>query len=46
MGGDFYCVNVACLEDVTPQELEAAPIRYEDGAHDDWGHAPPITGYL
>ena len=36
MGGDFVCINVACLEDVTPEELAEAPIRYENGADDDW----------
>jgi hypothetical protein len=46
MGGDFVCVNVACLEDVRPEELAAAPIRYEDGAHDDWDHPPAITSYM
>lgn len=46
MGGDFFCVNVACLEGVTPEDLAAAPIRYEDGAHDDWGSAPAITSYM
>ena len=46
MGGEFYCVNVSCLDDVSPEELAAAPIRYEDGAHDDWGHPPKITSYL
>ena len=46
MGGDFVCVNVACLDDVSPEELAAAPIRYEDGANDDWGAAPKVTSYL
>lgn len=46
MGGDFVCVNVACLDDVSPEELERAPIRYEDGANDDWGHSPAVTSYL
>lgn len=46
MGGDFYCVNVACLDEVSEDELAAAPIRYEDGARDDWGHAPRVMGYL
>lgn len=46
MGGDFVCINVACLEDVTPEELAAAPIRYEDGANDDWDNPPPITSYM
>ncbi|TXH83479.1 MAG: GFA family protein, partial [Pseudoxanthomonas sp.] len=39
-------VNLGCLEDVTPEELEAAPITYVDGAHDRWDHAPAITRYL
>lgn len=46
MGGEFFCVNVACLDDAKPHELAAAPIRYEDGAHDDWANPPPVTGYL
>ena len=46
MGGDFFCVNVACLDDISPEELAAVPIRYEDGANDDWGNPPPVTSYL
>ena len=40
LGGDFYCINVACLDDVDEADLLAAPITYEDGRHDDWGHPP------
>ena len=46
MGGDFVCINVACLDDVSPEELAEAPVRYEDGMHDDWDNPPPITAHL
>ena len=31
MGGNFWAVNVACLDD-DEEELGAAPIVYEDGS--------------
>jgi hypothetical protein len=46
MGGAFYAVNVACLDDVSPEELAAAPITYENGRDDDWGNPPAVTSYL
>ncbi|MGJ4730156.1 GFA family protein [Luteimonas sp. SDU101] len=46
MGGAFVCVNLACLDDVAPAELAAAPVRYEDGAADDWDSTPAFTSYL
>ncbi|MCR4265722.1 GFA family protein [Nitratireductor sp. ZSWI3] len=46
MGGAFHAVNVACLDDATPQELEAAPIIYEDGENDAWDRPPALCGYL
>lgn len=46
LGGAFYAVNVACLDDATPEELAAAPITFEDGRNDDWARAPEHTGYL
>jgi len=45
LGGDFYAINVACL-DVTPETLAQAPIQYEDGLHDHWESAPTETRYL
>lgn len=32
--GWFYAVNLATIEDITPQEIIAAPVIYEDGSHD------------
>jgi hypothetical protein len=46
LGGTFYAVNVACLEDATDEELAAAPVVYEDGRNDRWDRAPAETRYL
>lgn len=40
LGEAFYAVNVACLDDVTDEELAAAPVRYVDGRADDFTAAP------
>jgi hypothetical protein len=46
MGGNFWAVNVACLDDVSEETLAAAPVVYEDGRRDRQDRAPEITGYL
>ena len=46
LGGDFYAINVACLDDVTPEELAKAPVSYEDGRNNNWGSPPAETRYL
>ncbi|WP_149195131.1 GFA family protein [Luteimonas suaedae] len=46
MGGEFWAVNVACLDDVDEETLAAAPTIYEDGKRDRQDRAPDITGYL
>ena len=40
LGGDFHCINVACLDDAELDELLSAPVTYEDGRNDDWGQPP------
>jgi hypothetical protein len=44
--GDFYAVNVTCLDDVTEDELVDAPVTYLDGRHDNWDSPPLHTRYL
>jgi hypothetical protein len=44
--GEFYAINVACLDDVTSNELAEAPVRYEDGRNNNWESQPAETRYL
>ena len=46
MGGDFYAVNIACLDDVPSEELARIPILYEDGQNDRWDQPPADTRHL
>ncbi|RZJ16820.1 MAG: GFA family protein [Brevundimonas sp.] len=46
MGGDFVAVNIACLDDVPPEELGRVPISYEDGLNDAWDRTPTVIRYL
>ncbi len=41
--GAFCFVNVAALDDVDPDELAAAPIRYVDGRNDRYDQPPKDT---
>ncbi len=46
MGGPFVCVFVATLDDASPEELLSGPIRYSDGLHNNWIHAPTEIRHL
>jgi hypothetical protein len=46
IGGDYVSVQLAALDNVDPQELIAAPVRYADGRHDNWTAPPKETRHL
>lgn len=45
-GEGFAAICISCLDDVTPEELAAAPIQYVDGRNDNFKKPPPVTAYL
>lgn len=44
--GAYVSVNVACLDDLEPADLIAAPVKYLNGRADDWWSPPSETGHL
>jgi hypothetical protein len=46
IGGAYFSIVLAVLDDVDPQELIHAPIRYMDGLHDNWFNEPKETRHL
>ncbi len=40
IGGAYYALNVACLDNVDADELANAPIHYSDGLHNNWQNRP------
>jgi len=46
IGGHFYSISLAALDNATPQELIEAPLRYFDGRHNAWLNTPAETRHL
>jgi hypothetical protein len=46
IGGAYYSVNVACLDNAEDVELATAPVNFFDGRHNNWGARPAETRHL
>ena len=46
IGGAYYSVSVACLDNAEDVELATAPVNFFDGRHNNWGARPAETRYL
>jgi hypothetical protein len=46
LGGEYYSVRLASLDDVDATELANSPVRYFDGHHDNWFSQPAETRHL
>lgn len=46
IGGEFYSVNIACLDNVDDEELANIPVHYADGRNDNWQSPPAETRHL
>ena len=46
LGGPFVMVQVAALDDLSSEDLLAAPMRCADGLHDAWQNEPDEKRHL
>lgn len=46
LGGAFVSIQVATLDDASPEELIASPVRYFDGRNNAWEREPAQTKHL
>lgn len=46
VGGEFYSVSLACLDDVNLDDLVQAPVNFADGRHDNWWNPPAESRHL
>ena len=46
IGGDYVSIQVCTLDDATPEDLLAAPIKYANGRDKSWWTPPAETRHL
>jgi len=46
LGGEYYSVNLSCLDGIDPKELADIAIRYSDGRNNNWMSPPTESRHL
>jgi hypothetical protein len=46
LGGAYYSISIACLDDAPVEALIDAPVRYYNGRDNDWMSVPAETRHL
>ena len=46
IGGAYYSVSIACLDDLSHADMAALPVSPMDGAGNNWWNAPEVTGHM
>ena len=46
IGGDYFSITVATLDNITPEELAELPVQCMDGANNDWYSVPKVIRHL
>lgn len=46
IGGAYYSVSIASIDDLTPAEMAALPVMYMDGRNDNWWNPPEVTAHM
>ena len=46
LGGDYVSVQLGSIDDATPGELAAAPVKYSNGRDNSWWNEPEETRHL
>ena len=46
IGGAYYSVSIASLDDLEPAEMAALPVQHMDGRNNNWWNPPEVTSHM
>jgi hypothetical protein len=46
IGGAYVAIAVNCIDELTPEDLAAIPVKYADGRNNAWRNEPREMAYL